>query len=477
MPDIITRNVISREFKAKNFLRNESITSRKKLVKLINFWKYLLTYKCHAKKGESIYIGIVTIDTDYLAICIAAAELSLKIIINDSSRKYRNSEYMDPKTKLLSPINIHLYDIPNDEISLQGSEKIKFFIKWSERSYNIDNLDKKIDRKLYRISSKIFPEPKDILMKCTSSGTTDTPKIIEHTHEFIYKMSTRNSNLYKGKCLHVRNLHHGSSLANFLLPSLISENVNEHVFHWFDGDEWVDEFIKNILNYKDSLEFISFPYPWMIEKFITYSKSLEVQWPNLNVLTLTYIQDATRNAVKEGVFKSIISQFGSTETGGPVLQCIVDKNNIDQPSNVFNKIDDFYSISLREDDLIEIGVPSYNRSIITNDKFKNQGEYYIFQGRSDLIRLDGETVDLKVINNLNERFQDAFLVTDSLKNCFYLAFWGEENIQTLKDINQEIQNNFKKLGIKKTAILNKKDFLSGIKIDNELIREYFRNQI
>jgi hypothetical protein len=475
MNNTITRNIISKNFRARNFLKNKGTVSRKRLISLINLWKYLLVYKCNAKKGESILIGIVSTDTEYLAICLAAAELSLKIVVNDNTRKYSNTEYIDPKTKLLAPINIHLYDVPDDDLPLLGSEKINFFIKWSDRSYSIDKLDKKIDRNLYRKSSKIFPSPKDIIMKCTSSGTTGTPKIIEHTHEFLYKLSFRNSKRFKGKCLHIRNLHHGSSFGSFLLPSLINDNVNEHLFHWFDGDEWVDEFIENISSYTETLEFILFPYPFMIHKFISYSKSLNLKWPNLEIHTLSYIQDISKNSIREEIFKSITSQFGSNETGGPIFECTIDKNNLDQLSNKFKKVDDFYSTNFDKEDLIEVIVPTYEKSIITNDKFKQEDGYYIHQGRSDLIKINGEIVDIKIINEINEKYQSIFLVTDSIKNCLYLAYWDKEDIELFKSIDQDIKNKFKKINISKTAVLKKKNFLTGIKIDNELLREYFRN--
>ena len=41
----------------------------------------------------------------------------------------------------------------------------------------------------------------------------------------------------------------------------------------------------------------------------------------------------------------------------------------------------------------------------------------------------------------------------------------------------EIENNFKRITVNKSMQLIKKSFYYGIKLDNELLREYFRNHI
>lgn len=483
MKNVISRDLISNNFIATTLAENffdKSLTktqkfSKTKLVSKINLWKYILTYQCNATSGESILIGFCNIDIDYLAVCIAAAELSLKIVIVDYSRadEFNDIDFFDPKTKLLSPIDIFLYDVPNQFLSLNETKRHNFFANCSNRSYSIvDNISYAIHRHHYRQSRKIFPNPSDVVMRCTSSGTTGTPKIIEHTHEFLYKISMRNVKKFSGKCVHIANLNHGSSLAVYLLPSLASDKVTEHLLYSYSP---LEDFVDGLADYNDTLEFVMFPYPYMIENFINSSKIRNTNWPNLNVQTLSYIQDTAKDAIKNNIFKSITSIFGSNETSGPVFEAVIDRTNTDQESNVFIKEDDFYQIKLHENNLIGITLPVYNTEIITNDMFEKINDKYVHNGRSDLIKIDGEIVDIKLINSVNEKYKDFYLVTDSIKNCLYLACWNTTD--RADTISTEVNNMFKRLAVKKIALLNKQSFFSGIKLDNELLREYFRNHV
>lgn len=472
----LTRHVISENFYSHDLLTNQEF-SRNDLFNKIDFWKYILKTKCDAKKYESILIGLITVNIDYLAICFASAELSLKIVIVDYSRsdEFEDIDFFDPKTKLLSPIDIFLHDIKSYD--LDTCTKHKFFVECSKRSFNIyDDLDYSIDPDEFEKNKSIFPDKNDILMRCTSSGTTGTPKIVEHTHYFLTEISKRNSKKFEGKCLHIKSLNHGSSLAVFLLPSLISNDVSKHLFYPVDEDDPFDKFISAIKPYND-LDFLLFPYPFMIDKFIDESKVQNITWENLKIQTLSYIQDSIRSEIKGGNIKSITSIFGSNETSGPVFEITINKNNLDQKSNFFKEVDDFFKISLDNTGMIEIGLPYYDSSIVTNDVFYKDGEFYIHKGRSDIVKINGEIIDIKDINNLNASYPEAYIVTDTIKNCLYLAYWDRFIPDISKKVVEFLKIKYPRLEINKTAILNKKQFLTGIKLDNELLREYFRNYV
>jgi hypothetical protein len=140
-------------------------------------------------------------------------------------------------------------------------------------------------------------------------------------------------------------------------------------------------------------------------------------------------------------------------------------------------VDDFYKIELKENNLIGVTLPFYDKEIITNDVFEIKDGHYVHKGRSDLIKIDGEIIDIKVINNINSKYQNAYVVTDSVMNCLYLAFWGEVVLDDYTEIINYIDEQFDRIKINKMAALEKKSFLSGIKLDNELIREYFRHHV
>ena len=468
----VTRNIISSNF--------DCVEGNKAdLVGKIDTWKHILYEQCEAKKGESILIGLVVVNIDYLAICIAAAELSLKIVVVDYNRSddFKDIEFYDSKTTLLSPIDIFLHDIPKGDLS--ECNKHNFFVNCAVRSYDIHEDIKLIyptAKQLVELN-KIQPDPNDIILRCTSSGTTGTPKIVEHTHEFMAAISKRNSKKFAGKCMHIKNLNHGSSIAVYLLPSLISDEVTEHVFYDVDEDIEFDGFVNDIEQHKEDLEYIIFPYPYMIDKFIDASIRNNIHWPVLNVQTLSYIQDSAKQAIQKGVFNSITSIFGSNETSGAIVECYIDSNSVDKDSSHFSIVDDFYKIELKENNLIGVTLPFYNKEIVTNDVFEIKNSYYIHKGRSDLIKIDGEIIDIKVINNINSKYQNAYVVTDSVMNCLYLAFWGDIVLDDYTEITNYIDEQFDRIKINKMAALEKRSFLSGIKLDNELIREYFRHHV
>ena len=478
----ISRDLISNNFKGVNLHTNVSF-DKTDLVLKINLWKYILKYKCNAKKGESILIGMQILNIDYLAVFFAASELSLKIVIVDYTRNddFENLEYFDPKTKILSPIDIFLHDFSKEQFieHPKALTKFTFFSNCSNRTYSTcDDINFEIlDVDKFNQASSIFPNSSDIMMRCTSSGTTGTPKIVEHTHEFLSKISYRNSQKFSGDCMHVRNLNHGSSLAVYLLPTLTSDNVTSHLFYDVDEAKPFDIFVNEISKFKNTLEYIIFPYPFMIDEFIDASIRNNINWSVLNIQTLSYIQDKSKVAIKNSLFKSITSIFGSNETSGPVFEAYIDINSIEQDSQQFTKPDNFYTIKLQETGLLSVTLPVYNSEIITNDIFEKTDNYYTHKGRSDLVKIDGEILDIKIINDLNLKNKELYIITDTVKNCLYLAFWNNTNAQLEHTYNDFFKNNFKKVSIKKTAILDKNKFFTGIKIDNEMLREYFRNYV
>ena len=473
---------VSRDFVSNNFIFTDlqSRTYNKdNLVDRINFWKYTLKREYNAVAQESILIGMQKLGLDYFAIIIAAAELSLKIVVVDYNRtdKFRDLEYNDPKTKLLAPIDIFLHDLTQHTLDTNPSACAKyiFFTKYSKRSYStLDPLPAIIEPQLYKEVIDIMPLPSDVLFRVTSSGTTDVPKVIEHTHEFIHTISLRNSKLYKGTAVHVNNLNHGASASVTLLPLLANDNVDKHLFYDCADFEVIPDLINALTPYKDEIGYLSFPYPFLIDKFIEVSRAKDIKWPKLDLITLSYILDSAKHAVRDGIFNSITSIFGSNETLGPLFvnTASTDKWQID--SRYFMLYDNFYNVKLSEQGQITVTIPVYNKDITTNDYFERAGEYFIHHGRSDMFRINGETINLSTINNLNKQNTKAYIVIDTLNHCLYLACWEDLPLEEIQTIKTNTENNFEHIKVTKVAHLDKSNFYYGIKIDNELLREYFR---
>ena len=478
---IVTRDFISDNFNFTDLRSTEKIAYNKEdLLVKVDYWKYFLKKGHNAKQGESILIGLQKIDINYFAIIIAAAELSLKIVVVDYNRTddFKNLEYNDPKTKLLSPIDIFLHDFPIEEIdSNQGIyAKFIFFTKHSKKTISTtDTFHMKVDVEELKIISDIRPNPKDILFRVTSSGTTDIPKVIEHTHEFIFAISTRNSKMYKGTALHTGNLNHGASASVTLLPLLTSDNVDKHIFSDADASS-MERLVDDIEPYSKNLGYASFPYPFLIDKFIEISKSKNIMYPKLDLITLSYILESGKRAVRDGVFNSITSIFGSNETLGPLFLNTATRDNWNIDSRYFLEYDNFYKTRLSSDGKITISMPIYNKEIVTNDYFSKNGLYFIHQGRSDMFRINGESINLSTINDLNKKNTDFYVVIDTLNHCLYLACWRETSLEEIEQIKNEVESKFERVKITKISQIDKSNFYYGIKIDNELLREYFRTR-
>lgn len=479
MSNTITRDFISNNFKFTDIRSSDLQTySKDALIEKINFWKYVLKYSYNATAGESILIGLQVIGIDYFAIVIASAELSLKIVVVDYNRtdKFKDVEYNDPKTKLLAPIDIFLHDFPANTIeSSPVYSKYVFFKKNSVRTYStVESVNVVIKKELYDTIGNIQPQPTDILFRVTSSGTTDVPKVIEHTHEFISAISLRNAKMYKGTALHVNNLNHGASASVTLLPLLASEDVTSHLFYDGADPESISGLVDALLPYKETLGYLSFPYPFLIDKFIEVSRAKDVKWPNLDLITLSYILESAKHAVRDGIFNSITSIFGSNETLGPLFINKATRDNWNISSNFFLQNDDFYKIIISSEGKITVTIPVYNKNIETNDYFNKDGEYFVHTGRSDMFRINGESINLSTINTLNKQYTNTYVIIDTLNHCLYLACWEDMSTETIQDIKTAIESNFERIKITKIAQLDKSNFYYGIKIDNELLREHFR---
>lgn len=117
----------------------------------------------------------------------------------------------------------------------------------------------------------------------------------------------------------------------------------------------------------------------------------------------------------------------------------------------------------------------FKNVFLNYDCFEKQGGYYIHKGRKDMVKVDGEILDLKIVAGLNSKYSDdAYIVVDSVNNSLYIAFWNSENNDITEEFNSFFEDNFDRIQVSKVASLEKKKFIPGIKVDNELLREYFR---
>lgn len=494
---VISREIISDNFIGVNLPENSSY-NKEQLSKQIDKWKYFLLNKCYAKKGDKILIGVVTISVDFLALCFASFELSLVIVIADEDprRSIFNKTIVNPKMAELLPLDILIWqtwyadqsDSESDNDMRKYSSKIAFYKENAKFDVNLDEFDSTdFPEDLSEISA-IRPDEDDILMLTTSSGTTGTAKVVKHTHKFFKRLCRRNSENFAGEVVHCKNMHHGSSLTVFYLPSLMSDAVTTHYFiscHADNGNaDLYNIFVRQIAGI--DLNHITFPYIKIFNGVVAACEEQKIKFPNLRVSLLSYVPAIGKQYVRDSYVKEIQSIFGSNETAGPLFLSTLSMNNIDEyDSKQFIKVDDFYDMQI-EDGALTVTMPVYDSKIKTNDVFMISGDQYTHRGRSDLIRINDIVIDFNFLNDICKQYDEQIMiVTDDVENKIYLILDKKypiltANVEGIIDyINKKLRIYYStdRLQIDKYAIEDFNAFLSGVKLDRELMREYFRQHV
>jgi acyl-coenzyme A synthetase/AMP-(fatty) acid ligase len=457
---VLTREIINKNITYNDIVENYQY-SFNELSKEIDFFKNLFQENgVDGKTSKSIVIGFPP-GIQQTACIFACFELSIIVCIIDYGRadKFTQYKYIDPKTELLLPID---FFIVFDELD---TDKFNYFKNICNKTIVVNQLSKKD----YSSNKTIHSTGETVLIRCTSSGTTGTPKVVEHTHEFIYHLSIRNSKFYDKTVAIGHNLNHGSSFATFFIPVIRSTLVNEILN--FNQD------ISNnkIKSHLHKINHVMIPYSYQVLDFLQISSS------NIILYTLGAIPSRFLEFYQDKKIKDIISFFGCNETSGPTLINRISSPEFD--SSRYWPIDDFYFIFLRGSKL-QVKLPYYRSKIInTKDIFRQElKNSFIFLGRTDLIKINGLVVSMIVYEKFleQEKIENADIIYDITENKIYLAIWQDYNKinETVKNIDEKIRNHSENLHyISKYKVLDKSEFMSGIKIDNELIRHYFRKYV
>ena len=453
---IANKNVVLYNYVTKNKVLTRNEYSYTDLCNMVSKYKTYLIKNFNLHVGHKILIGMPP-SIFQLAIFLAAQELGLVVCIIDYQRhdNWADENYIDPKTKLLLPIEIIVLDNEHENVSDKQITLSKLCSNLVDIR-EIPDTDVVIDMTLSNhICNSII---------CTSSGTTGTPKVITHTHEFLTSLGKRNSIMYDGNVGFSWNLNHGSSLATFFIPSLMSENVKE--IHFFNFNDFQKVITTN------QIDHYMIPYSHWVERVLSQTNKIS----NCKLYTLSTIKSEWLEKVKNKTFIDIISIFGSNETSGPVFL-----NKATTPGfreNRYFAIDDFYNIKLENDKDLTVTLPIYNKTIKTNDVFKKSGNSYYHEGRNDLYRVNGLAIDVPLYKHFIEFSAD--LIIDTAKDSLYLAIW-DKDIDP-KFASEQITIKYKEISqnrhyISKYKVLNYEDFLTGVKLDQEMLRDYFRNYV
>lgn len=465
---IITRDVINesinfRDYDKFGYLRR--LYDVKALNTKIDQYKNYLVDQ-GAKPGESVVIGFYP-GLDQLAVFFAVCELGMSFTVNDY-RVYEvndDVDFIDTKTKMLMPIS-YFFDIGN-----VSEKKRDFFKRICDKCITDEDVYGYRDEP----NDLILANPTDVLMRCTSSGTTGTPKLVEHTHEFLYNVSKRNSILYDNTVSLAYNFNHGSSLATYFIPALMSKDVTQ--FTNFSPEAMDKEEQMNWI--LDESNHLMLPYTLEIDQAIKKYNA-----PNLTYYTLGTIDKRWRDAPLRERFKDVVSIFGCNETSGPLF--INRASYKDFETNVYHVMDDYYEFESISPLVVKL--KEYGTILNTKDNFEKVSDTgYRFNGRTDLIRINGTPVH-KSYNDINKWIGiRASLVYDTVYNEIYLCLWydGDEDKYSERDVREifvHYNNKMKEASggkhfVSKVKITKMEHFIAGVKQDNELLRSYFREKV
>lgn len=459
-------SIVTRDFINSNIEYYDSVSNRNydffELSKEIDFFKNII--QSHLSDNlfkKSILIGIQP-KKQQTACIFACFELGVSICIIDYTRpdKFKQYNYVDPKTELLLPIDLFIV------LTRTDTDKFDYFSKVCSKTVvitEVENLD-------YSKNKNIFANRDTVIMRCTSSGTTNTPKIVEHTHEFIYNLSVRNSKFFDGNVEIRYNLNHGSSFATFFLPALHSKNVKK-IYNTAQQFLSAKDF-----DYKKEINHTLIPYDNHILEFLD-----NTSMPNTIIYTLSSISEKYLKHFEEKKLKDMISFFGCNETSGPTLLNQLSRK--DFKNNKYYKVDDFYDLFIKEAEL-HVSLPYYENKVInTKDRFITDGnDLYTFHGRNDLIKINGMNIQNQKYSNVVSffNFKNFHLIYDIFENKIYLAF--EDYSGDIDDALFKIRKHIGRIShqrhtIDKFAKLDLSEFMTGVKLDQELLRHFFRKNV
>lgn len=463
--EIINKNIKFHDvsFHDENSLHIETFNFTE-LSDLIDKYKFLLL-KNNAKEGHSAVIGELT-NIYQIALVFACAEIGVSISIVDNPNvvvgKIKNAvNAINEKTKILLPINFLLYknnSHSNDKIELLRKVCLHTLVM---DNYELDVVD------THPISAK----NESIFLKCSSSGTTDTPKLINHNHAFMHDLIKRNSSMFFGKTAMIANLNHGSSPATYFLPALASDKVTDFYNFTHSDSKKLTKIINLLYNSNLKINHLMLPYTKLIDDLLIEPVNLQ----DCIIYTLGVIKSEWLNFLNVKI-KDVISIFGTSETSGHLM--INQASDIDFAENSYKVLDDFYKIEINSKNQLEVVSPVYNNVTITGDTFKFENGKYFHLARSNLYRINDLNLDIIKYKKLIKTLGNADLILDLEKEKIYLAIWDHSlSLDVLSIIDNTLKEDSNGLHfISDYDFLKYEDFLTGIKLDAQLLREYFRSK-
>ena len=182
-------------------------------------------------------------------------------------------------------------------------------------------------------------------------------------------------------------------------------------------------------------------------------------------VNIQYEYDVTTDIIESTVLRKWI---GNVEIGTPIF--IRDKNN------KLVEVDDYYGVEIIDDRPYML-VPVYDVVGVMDEKYEqlDDGSYKCV-GKFDKVIINNHELYLEHLNRIaNEYVRDCTLVYDSVYEKVYLAVWEDQ-----EDLHHKVMKLYyqfeDRFDISRFALLDYDLFSVNNSIDQEAIRDYFRNK-
>lgn len=365
--------MISKDILHSDFLYSDEYgqtTNREEMCALIDRWKYLLIER-GAGKGDSLGISLVRVNTNNIALVIAAGELAMKVLLLD---KPVCMETVDrTKAALYAPINFLVLDSYLDAIP--------HYRKMVDDYANNIIMESEIDAVTERMT-EIWGTAEDDYIMSSTSGTTFMPQKYIVTQEEAYRLAFRNSQVFgyqeESRVCHTRNLHHVSSMTHFLLPSLIASKYH-YYYNIYHDISMFPEWLRNT-----EITHVFFGSAFVVRDLVKYANHPMKVPLTINISGFTIPEEYIQICKDLNVIFD--SHYGSVQTGGPTLINRVTADSVFEPNWLGVEPDDYFKMDAWFDGVQVLG-PYPGFRMIDDDLREEDGKWYHI-GRSDASPLE-----------------------------------------------------------------------------------------
>jgi hypothetical protein len=430
---IITRDIIRNDTIINGYSKND-------LCEFINYWKINLL-DLGAKPGDKIGLSFDTGEIHYYSLIFAAFELGMRVV--SLHRPNSEKECLSAKSNAYLPLDYFVY-LSNYLGNPNTSYAIRHFKKNSKHCISYGSLEWKTYSGEFRSTDEtpVYAKPDDVAFCCTSSGTTDDPKLISYTHKFLYDLCQYNwkdiGYNENDTMLHFSSLNHGGVIT-LLLPSLMI--CKGHYFQTFSP--YIDKVLTDIKACIDNnVTKIFFANGGEITRFIEVLCEYDLRLPNTTIYLLSFICPNWCEAIKQGRLRSVVSLFGCSEICGPVFLPHLDSSNVDtfNPRYLGEPMTGYYDTKII-DNRIHTKLKD-DREFVFDDVVSNDG-YLISKNRLSKINdIDINPLDIiEIVEKHCSRYSFEVYV-DEIYNELYIITSNKVLYGMRETIKAEIKSSY-----------------------------------